>query len=430
MFVENHVMRDLPRPGNEPAHTQPTGAHEIESEEPERESSTRPRRQHVRIATEHAVTRHRAHRARAIDRLAERVDGASDQIFARGHRERSARPHGGADGTRRGRQRRQLDVIGRECDDERGARAIDLDDLAGGDGLEPGRERTIDRPREQLAIGHTAVGYSNVRLNKYLSESGACSRREADQRIAEGRVTVNGVRAVLGTQVADGADVRLDGDQIGEARKKTKPVYIALNKPAGITCTTERQVEGNIIDFVDHPERVFPIGRLDKDSEGLILLTNDGDIVNEVLRAEHHHEKEYVVGVDRAITPEFLDQMAAGVRLSDATTRRCKVTKLGAKVFKIVLTQGLNRQIRRMCEALGYTDEALQRVRIMHIQLGQLPLGRWRQLTPAEIAPLLPRPQQPRQPVRPPAPPQPRRGAPPPRHPRNDRRGRRGSGRP
>lgn len=231
-----------------------------------------------------------------------------------------------------------------------------------------------------------------MRLNKYLSESGACSRREADARISEGRVTINGVRAVLGTQVNDGDDVRLDGDRVGEARKNIEPVYIALNKPVGITCTTERHVEGNIIDFVDHPERIFPIGRLDKDSEGLILLTNDGDIVNEVLRAEHNHEKEYVVGVDRAIAPEFVEQMQAGVRLSDAMTKRCKVIKLGPRVFKIILTQGLNRQIRRMCDALGYTVEKLQRVRIMHIQLGQLPLGRWRQLTPQEIAPLLPRP--------------------------------------
>ena len=264
-----------------------------------------------------------------------------------------------------------------------------------------------------------------MRLNKYLSESGACSRREADALIVEGRVTVNGAPAVLGTQVEDDDDVRLDGDRVGTARKKLRPVYLALNKPVGITCTTERHVAGNIIDFVDHPERVFPIGRLDKDSEGLILLTNDGDIVNEVLRAEHNHEKEYVVAVDHAITPSFLDQMAAGVRLSDATTRPCKVTGLGSKVFKIILSQGLNRQIRRMCEALGYTVEALQRIRIMHIHLGQLPLGRWRQLTPQEIAPLLPKPR--------PAQGQgqaPPRGAPPPRRPgkpprRHAQRGRR-----
>ncbi len=209
--------------------------------------------------------------------------------------------------------------------------------------------------------------------------------------ISEGRVTINGVPATLGTQVTDGDEVKLDGDIVGEARKKTKPVYIALNKPVGITCTTERHVAGNIVDFVNHTERVFPIGRLDKDSEGLILLTNDGDIVNEVLRAEHKHEKEYVVGVDRAITQEFIDHMAAGVRLSDATTKKCKVEKLGPKLFKITLTQGLNRQIRRMCEALGFTVEALQRIRIMHVRLGELPLGRWRQLTPQEIEPLLPK---------------------------------------
>jgi 23S rRNA pseudouridine2604 synthase len=241
-----------------------------------------------------------------------------------------------------------------------------------------------------------------VRLNKYLSESGACSRREADTLISEGRVTVNGVPAALGTQVSEDDDVRLDGDRVGAARKKSKPVYIALNKPTGITCTTERHVAGNIIDFVNHSERIFPIGRLDKDSEGLILLTNDGDIVNEVLRAEHNHEKEYVVGVDHAITPEFVEQMSAGVRLSDATTKPCKVTKLGPKVFRIVLTQGLNRQIRRMCEALGFTVETLQRVRIMHIRLGELPLGRWRQLSAQEIAPLLPKQAKPPQQARPP----------------------------
>ncbi|HVK85411.1 MAG TPA: pseudouridine synthase [Kofleriaceae bacterium] len=234
-----------------------------------------------------------------------------------------------------------------------------------------------------------------MRLNKYLSESGACSRREADALIAEGRVTINGTPATLGTQVADGDDVRLDGERVGAARKKSRPVYIALNKPVGITCTTERHVDGNIIDFVNHPERVFPIGRLDKDSEGLILLTNDGDIVNEVLRAEHNHEKEYVVAVDRPYPPEFLEQMAAGVRLSDATTKPSKVTRLGPKIFQIVLTQGLNRQIRRMCEALGFTVEGLRRVRIMHIRLGELPLGRWRQLSQQEVQPLLPRAKQP-----------------------------------
>lgn len=230
-----------------------------------------------------------------------------------------------------------------------------------------------------------------MRLNKFLSETGVCSRREADTLIEEGRVTINGKPATLGTQVNEGDDVRLDGDRVGQSRKKVRPVYIALNKPVGITCTTERHVQGNIVDFVGHSERVFPIGRLDKDSEGLILLTNDGDIVNEVLRAEHNHEKEYVVAVDRPFDADFIHKMASGVRLSDATTKPCKVERLGPKVFRIVLTQGLNRQIRRMCEAFGYTVEALQRVRIMHIKLGQLPLGRWRNLSEHEVKALLPR---------------------------------------
>lgn len=229
-----------------------------------------------------------------------------------------------------------------------------------------------------------------MRLNKYLSESGACSRREADELISEGRVTINGVPATVGMQVNDGDEVKLDGDVVGQARKKVKPVYIALNKPTGITCTTERHVAGNIIDFVNHSERVFPIGRLDKDSEGLILLTNDGDIVNEILRVEHGHEKEYVVGVDKPITPEFVEGMSRGVRLSDATTKPCKVERLGAKVFRITLKQGLNRQIRRMCEVFGFEVVTLQRVRIMHIRLGELPLGRWRNLNDQELAGLIP----------------------------------------
>ena len=235
-----------------------------------------------------------------------------------------------------------------------------------------------------------------MRLNKYLSESGACSRREADELITEGRVTVNGVPAALGTQVEDGDDVRLDGDTVGAARKTVKPVYIALNKPVGITSTTERAVAGNIVDFVNHSERVFPIGRLDKDSEGLILLTNNGDIVNAVLRVEHGHEKEYVVSVDKALTNEAIEGMSNGVRLSEGTTKRCKIERLGAKVFRITLTQGLNRQIRRMCEAFGYEVETLRRVRIMHIKLGELPLGRWRNLTDQEVAGLMPRESAPR----------------------------------
>jgi 23S rRNA pseudouridine2604 synthase len=226
-----------------------------------------------------------------------------------------------------------------------------------------------------------------VRLNKFLSETGLCSRREADAWIESGRVQVNGTTAVLGTQVADGDEVRLDGQPVV---RKPERVYLALNKPVGIECTTDRSVPGNIVDFVGHRERIFPIGRLDKDSEGLILLTNDGDIVNRVLRAEHEHEKEYIVSVDRPLTPGFLEGMAHGVPILDTVTNPCKVRQVGRNTFRIVLTQGLNRQIRRMCEHFDYTVRGLQRVRIMHIQLGNLPLGKWRNLTAAEVRPLLP----------------------------------------
>jgi 23S rRNA pseudouridine2604 synthase len=226
-----------------------------------------------------------------------------------------------------------------------------------------------------------------MRLNKYLAETGACSRREADQWIEAGRVTVNGARAVLGTQVDEGDDVQVDRQSL---RARPKRVYLALNKPIGIECTTDRGVAGNIVDFVGYPERIFPIGRLDKDSEGLILLTNDGDIVNTVLRAENEHEKEYIVAVDRPLTAAFLAGMAAGVPILDTVTNPCKVTQAGKNTFRIVLTQGLNRQIRRMCEHFGYTVRRLQRVRIMHVHLGTLPLGRWRPLTAAEVGGLLP----------------------------------------
>ena len=228
-----------------------------------------------------------------------------------------------------------------------------------------------------------------MRLNKYLAETGACSRREADQWIEAGRVSVNGARALLGTQVADGDDVQVDGRPL---RPKPRRVYLALNKPIGIECTTDRDVPGNIVDFVSYPERVFPIGRLDKDSEGLILLTNDGDVVNTVLRAEHGHEKEYVVAVDRPLTAAFLAGMAAGVPILDTVTNPCRIAQVGRNTFRIVLTQGLNRQIRRMCEHFGYTVRRLQRVRIMHVQLGTLPVGQWRALTPAELRGLLPAP--------------------------------------
>ncbi len=226
-----------------------------------------------------------------------------------------------------------------------------------------------------------------MRINKYLSETGACSRREADAWIAAGRVTVDGAVAVLGTQVEPGQTVQVDGQPL---RARPQRIYLALHKPVGVECTTDPRVPGNIVEFVGHPERIYPIGRLDKDSEGLILLTNDGDIVNTVLRAENAHEKEYVVAVDRPLTAEFLHGMASGVPILDAVTNPCRVTQVGRNTFRIVLTQGLNRQIRRMCAYFDYTVRRLQRVRIMHIELGDLPVGRWRPLTPGEIAELLP----------------------------------------
>lgn len=228
-----------------------------------------------------------------------------------------------------------------------------------------------------------------MRLNKFISETGVCSRREADAWIEQGRVSVNGQLAGLGTQVAAGDDVRVDGRPVGSRKKG---VYIALNKPVGITCTTERHVRGNIVDFVNHPLRIFPIGRLDKDSEGLILLTNDGDIVNEILRVENNHEKEYLVTVDKPPTAEFLAGMAAGVHLPGlaVTTRPCRTERLGGHRFRIVLTQGLNRQIRRMCEAFGYEVRRLQRVRVVNIRLGSLKPGAWRELSADELRGLLP----------------------------------------
>lgn len=220
-----------------------------------------------------------------------------------------------------------------------------------------------------------------MRINKYISEAGTASRRGADKLITEGKVTINGKKAKIGSQVEPGDDVRVSGNQIYVARNN---VYIALNKPVGITSTTEKNVKGNIVDLVNHPFRVFHIGRLDKDSEGLILLTNDGDIVNEILRSENKHEKEYIVSVDRPITPEFLKGMSEGVKILGTTTLPCKVEQLSKYDFKIILMQGLNRQIRRMCEALGYNVYRLQRLRIMNIELGNLPVGQWRYLSKKE----------------------------------------------
>ena len=225
-----------------------------------------------------------------------------------------------------------------------------------------------------------------VRLNKHISETGVCSRREADKWIEAGRVTLNGAPATLGHKVSQGDEVRIDGNLVGA---KKKAIYIALNKPVGVTCTTEAHIEDNIVQFVGHSERIFPVGRLDKDSEGLILLTNDGDIVNEVLRSENEHEKEYVVSVNRPITDLSLKMLASGVKIMGVTTKPCRVERVDAETFRLVLTQGLNRQIRRMCSALGYRVRRLQRVRIINIHVGALRAGDWRYLSDAEVAGLL-----------------------------------------
>ena len=221
-----------------------------------------------------------------------------------------------------------------------------------------------------------------MRINKFISEKGICSRREADKLIEEKRVTINGIIAETGSKVSEDDEVKLDGKLLS---KKEERVYIALNKPTGITCTTEKKVKGNIVDFINHTKRIFPIGRLDKESEGLIFLTNDGDIVNKILRAGNNHEKEYVVTVDRPITSQFVNDMSSGVRILNTITKPCKVKKESSHVFRIILTQGLNRQIRRMCEAFGYNVLKLKRVRIMNVTLDNLPTGKWRYLTADEL---------------------------------------------
>ncbi|WP_208528044.1 23S rRNA pseudouridine(2604) synthase RluF [Jeotgalibacillus sp. R-1-5s-1] len=221
----------------------------------------------------------------------------------------------------------------------------------------------------------------SLRINKFISESGKASRRAADRLVEEGKVKINGKTAKIGAQVEPGDEVMVNGQTIRLARNN---VYIALNKPVGITCTSEKGVKGNIIDLVNHPLRISHVGRLDKESEGLILLTNDGDIINEILRPENEHEKEYVVSVDKPITPEFVKQMSEGVKILGTKTKPCKVVELSKFEFQITLTQGLNRQIRRMCEALGYEVYRLQRTRIMNIHLNNLPVGQWRDLSKKE----------------------------------------------
>lgn len=219
-------------------------------------------------------------------------------------------------------------------------------------------------------------------LNKYISETGFCSRREADNYIDQGRVTINGNVAVKGNRVLPGDVVEIDGEPI---KKKEKPVYIAFNKPVGITCTTDLKDKTNIISFINFKSRIFPIGRLDKPSEGLIFLTNDGDIVNKILRAGNNHEKEYIVTVDKPITSGFIQKMGNGIKIMDTVTKKCFVKQEGKNRFRIILTQGLNRQIRRMCTALGYNVDSLKRIRIMHLTLSNLPTGKWRYFTPEEI---------------------------------------------
>ena len=223
-----------------------------------------------------------------------------------------------------------------------------------------------------------------TRINKYLSEVGYCSRRRADLLIAEGKVTINGKISELGSKVEDFDQVEVEGLRIEKSRKQ-KNIYLAFNKPVGIVCTTDRAVEpDNIIDFIQYPKRIFPIGRLDKQSKGLIFLTNDGDIVNKILRSRNNHEKEYIVSVNRPINREFINSMSNGVEILETKTKNCFVKQLGQKKFKIILTQGLNRQIRRMCDSLGYRVQSLERVRIMNIKL-DVPTGKYRAFTKEEL---------------------------------------------
>ena len=220
------------------------------------------------------------------------------------------------------------------------------------------------------------------RLNKFIGETGYCSRREADKLIEEGRVTINGVVPEMGTKVSQNDEVRIDGKLIVE--KHEKLVYLAFNKPVGIECTTNLEVRNNIVDYINYPKRIFPIGRLDKASEGLIFMTNDGDIVNKILRARNNHEKEYTVTVNKPITERFIQRMGNGIPILDTVTKKCKVEQISQFTFKIILTQGLNRQIRRMTEYLGYDVTALKRIRIINISL-DVPVGRYRDLTDDEI---------------------------------------------
>ena len=234
-------------------------------------------------------------------------------------------------------------------------------------------------------IGETGNVEEFVRINKFLSEAGVCSRREADRRIEAGEVLIDGRAAVAGDRVGPNARVFFQGKEV---KKEEEMILLVMNKPVGIVCTAEKREKNNVIDFLNYPKRVYPIGRLDKDSEGLLLLTNNGDIVNKMMRAGNHHEKEYIVTVNKPISDSFIRGLSGGVPLVElgATTRKCKVEKLSGRQFRIVLTQGLNRQIRRMCEYFGYRVEKLVRVRIMNIKLGDLKTGEYRPVTREEYA--------------------------------------------
>ena len=250
--------------------------------------------------------------------------------------------------------------------------------------LEHSNKRSVQTLKHSLPLHFNSnqMQDQTTSLNKYISQTGICSRREADKWIDAGRVQLNGILAKKGNRVAAGDEVTIDGKLL---QAKPKAIYIALHKPPGITCTTDRRDRDNIIDFVKHPQRIFPIGRLDKPSSGLILLTNDGDIVNQILRVENNHEKEYIVSVNRPITKAFIQKMSNGIPILGTKTKKCKVLKINKLTFKIVLTQGLNRQIRRMCEFLNYKVVTLKRVRIMNIHLDGLKSGKWRELTEEEL---------------------------------------------
>ena len=233
-------------------------------------------------------------------------------------------------------------------------------------------------------MGKLIADSSLISLNKFISSTGFCSRREADKLIEQGRVTVNDEPAYPATRVSEDDIVAIDGEPL-KVKKKSQTIYMAFNKPVGITSTTDLKDRTNIISFINYPKRIFPVGRLDKDSDGLIFLTNDGDIVNKILRAGNYHEKEYIVTVDKPVTQEFIQKMSTGVRILGQRTQPCVVKQEASKRFRIILTQGLNRQIRRMCNELDYKVITLTRIRIMHVRLGNLPVGKWRLLTQQEI---------------------------------------------